>query len=125
MCVVHLSYRLEISRESLFNDEFVFVPLMNEAEVSIELNEFLELDAVQQFGKNLRMKIVDILESIDQSWVKWIKTHPNRSLVVALTGGGADLPMVQDACQRLYTSKWVRCSTREGLVVSQMVTGSR
>ena len=94
---VRSALELEIRefKETLFNDGFVLVPLMNRTEVNIELNQFLELDAVQQFEKNLRMKMVDILESIDESWVKWIKVNPNRRLVVALTGGGSELPMVK------------------------------
>lgn len=90
-----LELQIRDLKESLFNDEFVFVSLMNGTEVDIELSEFLELDAVARFGANLRETMVDILESVDKSWINWILAHPSRRLVVALTGGGAELPMVK------------------------------
>ena len=43
--------------------------------------------------------MVEILESIDESWVNWIRARPTRRLVVALTGGGADLPMVKSLAE--------------------------
>ena len=90
-----LELQIRDLKESLFNDEFVFVSLMNGTEVDIELSEFLELDAVARFGANLRDTMVDILESVDKSWINWILADPRRRLVVALTGGGAELPMVK------------------------------
>lgn len=86
--------RIRDWKESLFNDRFVIAPLLNGTEVEVELEEFLDLEAVQKFGQNLRATMVDILESIDDSWINWILTHPSQKLVVALTGGGAELPMV-------------------------------
>ncbi len=38
----------------------------------------------------------EIQESVDVSFVDWILSNPSRYLTVALTGGGATLPMVQD-----------------------------
>lgn len=81
-------------KESLFNDEFVVISLMNGSEVNIELEEFLELESVRKFGESLQSTMINILESIDDSWVTWVLKHPSRNLVVALTGGGAELPMV-------------------------------
>lgn len=90
-----LELQIRDYKESLFNDKFVFVNLMNGAEVDIELDEFLALEPVQKFGESLRKSMVNILKSIDQSWVNWIRKDPRRNLVVALTGGGAELPMVK------------------------------
>lgn len=90
-----LELQIRDLKESLFNDEYVFVSLMNGKEVEINLDEFLQLESVRMFGENLRANMVDILESIDSSWIDWILTNPSRKLVVALTGGGADLPMVK------------------------------
>ncbi len=89
-----LELQIRDYKESLFNDEVVFVNLINGSEVDIELEEFLSLKAVQSFGDSLREAMVDILESIDSSWVNWVSADIHRNLVVALTGGGADLPMV-------------------------------
>lgn len=96
---VNVRSQLELSirelKESLFNDERVIVELRNGPEVEIELSEFLQLDAVINFGKNLKKTMVKILESVDASWINWILADPRRKLVVALTGGGAELPMVR------------------------------
>ena len=90
-----LELQIRDFKESLFQGGSVFVPLMNGIDVDIELQDFLALEAVRQFGENLRMKMVGILEAVDKSWVTWIKVDPRRCLTVALTGGGADLPMVK------------------------------
>ena len=98
-----LELRIREFKESLFQDGSVFVALENWIEVEIELEEFLELEAVRQFGENLRTKMVEILESVDESWVGWIKVHPGRYLTVALTGGGAELPMVKELAEGSIT----------------------
>ena len=49
-----LELQIRDFKESLFNGGFVFVPLPDESEVHVELDEFLKLDAVHRFGKNLR-----------------------------------------------------------------------
>ncbi len=86
-------------KETLFNDESVYVSLMDRIEVDVELSEFLQLQAIQSFGDNLREKMLDIMESINDSWVKAIKSTPSGKLVVALTGGGAELPMVKSLAE--------------------------
>ena len=60
---------------------------MNGTEVDVEIMEFLELKAVQRFGTDLRNKMIEIMGSIDQSWVDWIKADPRRNLTVALNWG--------------------------------------
>ena len=90
-----LQLRIRDFKETLFNEESVYIPLMNGTEVDVNLMEFLKLKAVQSFGTDLRNKMIEILESIDQSWVDWIKADPRRYLTVALTGGGSELPMVK------------------------------
>ena len=89
-----LELRIREFKESLFQDGSVYVVLENWLEVEIELAEFLELEAVRQFGENLRSAMVGILESVDRSWVNWARAYPHRYLTVVLTGGGAELPMV-------------------------------
>ena len=86
-------------KESLFNDGYLFVNLLSGAEVEINLEEFLRIESVRKFGENLRKAATDILESVDQSWIKWILANPKRRLVVALTGGGAELPMVKELAE--------------------------
>lgn len=90
-----LELQIRDLKETLFNEGSVVVPLHNNTEVWIKLAEFLALEPVRQFGERLRATMTEILESIDKSWVNWVMAHPNRKLVVALTGGGAALPMVE------------------------------
>lgn len=90
-----LELQIRDLKETLFNDRSVFVLLRNDTEVEIELAEFIALDPVRQFGERLRATMTEILESIDESWVNWVMADASRKLVVALTGGGAGLPMVE------------------------------
>lgn len=85
-------------KETLFNDGSVYVALINGAEVEVELKEFLELDAVCRFEAQLKKTMQEILESIDHSWIGRMKNH-NQPLLVALTGGGAELPMVKSLAE--------------------------
>ncbi len=83
-------------KETLFNEKFLFIALANGIDVELELDEFLSIDAVKGFGVTLRATMSEILEAVDYSFVEWILSNPSRYLTVALTGGGAALPMVQD-----------------------------
>ena len=94
-----LNLRIREYKETLFSEGSVFVVLTNVGqpfEVSIDLEEFRQLAAVQQFGQSLSSAVVDILESVDESWVGWIRASPRRRLAIMLTGGGASLPMVKE-----------------------------
>lgn len=83
-------------KETLFNEKFLFIALANGLDVEIELDEFLAIDAVKGFGATLRATMTEILEAVDFSFIEWILSNPSRYLTIALTGGGASLPMVQD-----------------------------
>ena len=83
-------------KETLFNEGLVFIYELDGAlEVEISLKEFLDLPAVKRFSDSLRTTVIETLEGIDPSWTGWIRQNAGRYLVVALTGGGAQLPMVQ------------------------------
>ena len=92
-------YELELKirdhKETLFNEGFVNILLLNGIEVEIMLEEFLELKQVKKFGEDLRKTMQDILNDVDPSWVTWVQADPTRSLTVATTGGGGTLPMVK------------------------------
>lgn len=90
-------------KETLFNEQFVFVALTSTRDVEVELAEFLDLEAVKGFGKSLRDTMQDILESVDHSVVDWVLASPSRYLTVALTGGGATLPMVMELARTPLT----------------------
>ena len=90
-----LNLRIRDYKETLFAEGSVSV-LEGNLEVSIELEEFAGLEQVTQFKVSLKDAMTDILESVDDSWLGWVRKNPRRTLVVMLTGGGASLPMIQD-----------------------------
>lgn len=81
-----LELEIRERKETLFTEQSVYISLMNGIGVDVNLEEFLELEAVQSFSTNLRNKMIDILKSIDTSWVNWITADPRRNLILALTG---------------------------------------
>jgi len=96
-----LELQIRDLKETLFNDKYLFITLMNGAEIELDLGEFLELPAVKSFGDSLRAAMVDILENVDRSWVDWVTVGAGRrTLAVALTGGGAELPMVKSLAEQ-------------------------
>lgn len=100
-----LNLRIRTYKEDLFNNETVFVAMprsSNHAGVEIELTEFCNHRSVRQFGERLKSAITGILESVDDSWVEWVRAHPARTLVVALAGGGAEMPMVRELTEHLW-----------------------
>lgn len=88
----NLELDLRNYKERLFEDGEVTVKLFNDQIVPIELAKFLELDQVKRFGQSLVDCRNRILTRVDPSF---IKAAPNHALGVALTGGGATLPMVK------------------------------
>jgi molecular chaperone HscA len=86
-----LTLRLREFKESLFKDGFVNATLFNDDIVEVTLDEFLALPQVQSFSASLKECMVDILNDIDPSF---IRGAPHNALAIALTGGGAELPMV-------------------------------
>lgn len=91
-----LQLNLRDYKEALFNDGIVSVSLFNGDIVEVTREEFLELQQVASFSDSLRTCMKEILESVDMSF---IAGAPNGVLAVALTGGGAALPMVRDLAQ--------------------------
>ena len=83
-------------KETLFNEEFLFVSIAGMEDVEIELDEFRTLASVINFGVSLRQAMESILEEVDDSFIDWVSTNPSRYLTVVLTGGGASLPMVTE-----------------------------
>jgi len=81
-------------KETLFRENEVIIPLFNSATVEVKLQEFLDLEPVQQFEKDIKETIKKIFEVVDSSWIRSI---PDSRLGVILTGGGAQLPMIRKA----------------------------
>lgn len=91
-------------KESLFNAGSVYIVLYDGSTIEVLINEFLALDAVKSFEESLRNTMIDILESVDSEWVKWVKSNPSRYLTIVLTGGGALLPMAKKLAEDPVTA---------------------
>lgn len=89
-------------KETLFNEGELFVNLDNGVGVDVRLDEFLEVDGVKQFSDSLSSVMVEILNSVDASV---IRGAPFDALGMALTGGGAQLPMVEELAKGEITIK--------------------
>lgn len=88
--------RIREYKETLFDSELVSVFLEEyELNVEIDLREFLELDAVKKFGHSVKEEMRGILENIKSSVIDGIIGFGY--LTVIITGGGADLPMIEQA----------------------------
>lgn len=88
----NLELDLRDYKERLFQDGEISVPLFSGELVSVSLDEFLSLEQVVNFGLSLKDCRDEILNRINPSW---IEGAPHGALGLALTGGGASLPMVK------------------------------
>ncbi|MCY3540827.1 MAG: hypothetical protein OXH31_02825 [Gammaproteobacteria bacterium] len=91
-------------KEEIFEKGLIEISLPEGYETSITLDQFLQTLGVKNFKNALDRKMIDILESIDGNWVNLIGPSKKiRYLTVALTGGGASLPMVRELADRQVT----------------------
>ena len=117
-----LRLRIREYKESLFRDSTVFVALSgspNRTGVDIELEEFCDHGAVRQFGESLKIAITGILESVDDSWVDWIRAHPTRRLVMVLAGGGSEMPMVRNLADEPWTVSGKEVQVQKAVSIPQ------
>lgn len=94
--VGNLELDLRDYKERMFEDGEVTVRLFNDALVPVTLDEFLQLEQVVKFGESLISCRDRILNRVDSSVVD---AAPFGTLAIALTGGGASLPMVKALAQ--------------------------
>ncbi|WP_413975618.1 hypothetical protein [Stenotrophomonas acidaminiphila] len=94
-------------KESLFNTGSVLVTLYTGEEVDVSLDEFMALDAIKAFEDVLRSTLVAILQDADSEWVNWVRYDPRHRLTIALTGGGANLPMARKLAESTVTAHGV------------------
>lgn len=92
----NLALDLRGYKERLFTDGEVNVRLFNDQIVNITRDQFLALPQVAKFGDSLRECRDRILNRVNSSFVRGA---PHGALGLALTGGGASLPMVKELAQ--------------------------
>lgn len=88
----NLELDLRDYKERLFLDGDISIRLFNDDLINISIDEFLSLPEVVRFGDELRACRDRILKRVDPSF---IQGAPFDALALALTGGGASLPMVK------------------------------
>ncbi|BDY07055.1 hypothetical protein [Ferrimonas sp. YFM] len=89
----NLELDLRDHKERLFLSGEVSVRLFTDELVTVTIDEFLALEQVKSFGRSLTECRDRILSRIDSSFTNGA---PNGALGIALTGGGAELPMVKE-----------------------------
>jgi hypothetical protein len=80
-------------KERLFTNLSLIGTLSNSTSVNITLGQFLAEPEVQGFSDRLCQEFDELLN--DKTTLDWIRTRASAGLLVVFTGGGADLPMVQ------------------------------
>ena len=98
----NLALDLRDYKETLFREGEVMVALLTGDSVEIELDDFLGLDQVRKFGDSLRECRDMILERVEAAFIERVWEN---SLAVALTGGGAELPMVKALAKGKVTAQ--------------------
>lgn len=88
----YLQSTIRLQKETLFRDGTVEVPLANRSRAVVQLDAFLTSTRVRTFSKLLRREIVEVLNATGDGFLDLMSdSHVN----VVLTGGGADMPIVQ------------------------------
>lgn len=88
-----LQSTIRMHKEALFRDGIVEVPLANRSRAVVDRDAFLASTRVKAFNQLLQREVVDVLNSTGDGFLD-LMTYSH--LNVVLTGGGADLPMVQN-----------------------------
>jgi molecular chaperone HscA len=88
-----LQSTIRLQKEALFRDGQVEIPLANRSRAIVHLDAFLDSSRVKAFSEQLQRELLQVLSAAGDGYLDLMAdSHLN----VVLTGGGADLPMVQD-----------------------------
>jgi molecular chaperone HscA len=86
-----LRRRIRGLKERLFLTGELTDRFSNDSPIKLQLAEFLEGEGVQRFSRTLQETFQRVLQKADKSFFDGLSAG---GLMVALTGGGATLPMV-------------------------------
>ena len=86
-------------KERLFQVGSLTETLVNDEEVTLSREEFIESDGVRKFTGRIADTIQRLLEGVHESWAK---AAAEKGVTLVLTGGGCDLPMITALTNR----KW-------------------
>ena len=83
--------RVRQMKERLFQVGSLTETLVNDEEVTLSREEFIQSDGVRSFEERIADTIKRLLESVHESWEK---AAAEKGITLVLTGGGCDLPMI-------------------------------
>ena len=89
----YLQSTIRLYKEALFRDGQVEVPLANRSRSKVDLPTFLSSSRVVAFTKQLHDEVMEVLDAAGDGYLDLMR---DSCLRVVLTGGGADLPMIQN-----------------------------
>ena len=78
-------------KERLFQLGSLTDTLVNDEEVTLSREEFIQSEGVRKFADGIADKIQELLEGVHESWEK---AAAEKGITLVLTGGGCDLPMI-------------------------------
>lgn len=89
----YLQSTIRLYKEALFRDGQVEVPLANRSRAKVDLKAFLGSSRVLAFSQQLHNEMMEVLNAAGDGYLDLMR---DGCLRVVLTGGGADLPMIQN-----------------------------
>lgn len=89
----YLQSTIRLYKEALFRDGQVEVPLANRSRSKVDLQAFLVSSRVLAFSQQLHREMIEVLNAAGDGYLDLMR---DGCLRVVLTGGGADLPMIQN-----------------------------
>ena len=114
-----LQSTIRLHKEALFRDGIVEVPLANSSRVVVERDTFLASSRLKAFGQLLQDNVAAVLNTVGDGFLDLMHdSHLN----VVLTGGGADLPMVQSLARDVIEVRGRRVMRRPALHVPVWIT---
>lgn len=109
-----LQSTIRLHKEALFRDGIVEVPMANSSRVVVNRESFLDSTRVKALGQLLKNNVLEVLNSAGEGFLDLMRdSHLN----VVLTGGGADLPMVQSLAKDMIEVRGRRIMRRPTLHV--------
>ncbi len=90
------------SKETLFRDGIVEIPLANHTQVVVDLGTFRASERIKAFAKQMEQKLASVLAMVGEGYLDLMAQD---DVYVVLTGGGAGLPMVLDLAKGVIEVK--------------------
>ncbi|WP_422449122.1 MULTISPECIES: hypothetical protein [unclassified Endozoicomonas] len=92
--IVHdMKLKIRSMKERLFKEKTLEYYLFDGSAGDISLESFINLPEIRAFAKDLQDTFMRVLDSIDPSW---LTDSQQGSISVTITGGGANMPMLQE-----------------------------